>query len=77
MEGAHHSDREAAEHLLQDLLRQVQAGPGPGRLLPYPTRLDRLDQQSQDQVEEEEEEGEEEEDGDAEPTHHRGAQMRF
>lgn len=38
VESAHYSHRQPPEHLLQDLLRQVQARPGPGGLLSYPAR---------------------------------------
>lgn len=50
VESAHHSHRETPEHLLQDLLRQVQARPGPGGLLSYPSRPDRPAQQQHSQV---------------------------
>lgn len=47
VESAHHSHGEPPEHLLQDLLRQVQAGPLPGGLLPHPAGRGRPAQQQQ------------------------------
>lgn len=45
MEGALHSHGKASEHLLQDLIRQVLARPGPGGLQSHPFRPDRPDEQ--------------------------------
>ena len=47
VESAHHSNRESPEHLLQDLLREVQARPVPGGFLPDPNRPERPAQQQQ------------------------------
>lgn len=55
VEGAHDSHRQTPEHLLQDLLRQVQTGPRPGGLLPYATHRDHPAQQQHGQVQQQEE----------------------
>ena len=66
MESAHHSHREAPEHLLQDLLRQVQASPSPAGLLPYPSCPGRPAQQQQQQ-----QHGQVQQQQDADPRRHR------
>lgn len=62
MESAHHSHREPPEHLLQELLWQVQTRPAASGLLPYPNRPGRPAQQEHSQVQKYQQ--------DADPTRH-------
>ena len=48
IEGAHHSHGKASEHLLQNLIRQILAHPGPGGLLSQPSCSDRPDEKEQE-----------------------------
>lgn len=71
VESAHHSHREAPEHLLQQLLRQVRTRPAVSGLLPYPNRPGRAAQQEHSQVQKYQQ--------DADPTrrHSRGVESKY